>query len=437
MTASDSTTRRAFIRNSLYATSALALSCTRPAPAAREAVRAAAPPPRPADAERTDLDAGLDASRASTTPASSEATPDSAAAGATSSTTTHPRPLLARYPALAGALPWMDLGGLPTPVSHQERLGRHLGIGALYVKHDDRAGETYGGSKARKLEHLLAEAVRLGARTVLTFGGVGSNHALATAVQAERLGLGCRLLLLPERPSEHAREHLLAEHRLGCEQHRARGVDRDEARRVLGARFERESPYVIPAGGTSPLGNAGYVNAALELAEQCAAGELPVPDLLYVAAGTTGTAAGLYVGLRAAGLPTRLVAVRASNPGTGSLRHLRGEIEATAQYLRGLDPSFPEVEITSELLHLEHGAAGPGYAIPTPEGERATELARELAAIELDPTYTAKSFAGLIAHAPRLTDRAVLFWNTFDPRHVSPGDVEPEDLPRAFRGYFR
>lgn len=343
-----------------------------------------------------------------------------------------------RFPRLAEGLPWMDLGGLPTPITPARELGSHIGIPGLYIKRDDVAGAEYGGSKARKLEHLVADALDRGQRDILTFGGVGSNHALATAVHTHRLGLGCILLLLPERPSQHAREHLLAEHHLGCEQYRAsstddRAVDQVLARRGSGV----PTPYVIPAGGTSPLGNVGYVNAAFELAEQCAAGLMPVPDELYVAAGTLGTAAGLYVGLRAAGLPTRLVSVRASNPGTGSLRNLRAQIESTSRFLRERDPDFPDVEIVEALLHHERGFTGEGYAIPSSAGRHAQETAHEHGGIELDPTYTAKAFAALISRAPRHAERIVLFWNTFDPRHVGSGTVGAGDLPPEFRGYLR
>jgi D-cysteine desulfhydrase len=244
-------------------------------------------------------------------------------------------------------------------------------------------------------------------------------------------------MLLPETPSQHARDHLLAEHRLGCELVAATAADVRDTEGVL-ARANREAPsYLIPMGGTSPLGNTGYVNAAFELAAQCDAGELPIPDVIYVALGTAGTAAGLYVGLRAAGLATRLVAVRASNPGRGSLRNLRAAIEATSSYLHQLDASFPEVEAEESLLHLEHGSAGRGYAIPTEEGARAAALAQELEGIRLDSTYTAKAFAALINDAPRLSGESVLFWNTYDPRTVSTEGVTPEDLPRAFQRYFR
>lgn len=413
------TTRRGFLqRTALGAIGAAALGCGGPPPAP-----SSVPPPAPS---RPECD-GSERSRHETR--ESRETDE-----------THPRPLLASYPGLAAALPWLDLGGLPTPVTSHEALAARLGLGRLLVKRDDRAGDVYGGSKARKLEHLLAAAMAEGRPAVLTSGGVGSNHALATAVHARRLGLGCVLMLLPEPAGDHVRAHLLAERGLGCEQFPERGTDETAVRRVLALRGAGEAaPYVIPAGGTGALGTAGYVNGAFELAEQVEAGEAPVPDVIYVAAGTTGTAAGLALGLRAAGLPSRLVAVRASNRGTATEARLRREIEAAASLLGGLDLAFqPPVEAAAEpaLLRLEHGAAGPGYAIPTPEGARAAALARDLGGLELDGTYTAKAFAALIDDAPRLAGQTVLFWNTFDPRPVGPGGARPADLPAPFRRYF-
>ena len=106
-----------------------------------------------------------------------------------------------------------------------------------------------------------------------------------------------------------------------------------------------------------------------------------------------------------------------------------------------LDPTFRAPAAAAgagpELLHLEHGAAGPGYAIPTPEGARATALARDLGGLELDATYTAKAFAALVADAPRLAGLTVLFWSTYDPRAVGAGGAVPGDLPAPLRRYFQ
>lgn len=329
------------------------------------------------------------------------------------------RALLRAHPRLR-ALSWIDLGGLPTPVERApSSLERELGH-ALWIKRDDLAGEGFGGSKARKLELFLAEA----RGRVLTFGGAGSNHALATAFHAHRLGLPCALVLLPEPPADHVERHLLAAHGLGAELHAGRRADLDDG----GARFG--PAYVIPQGGTSALGSVGYVGAGFELARQCATGELPIPDHVFIATGTTGAAAGLYVGLRAAGLTSSLVAVRASSRASANEARLAREIGETVSLLRRIDPHFPDVGVDRNV-RIEHRFAGAGYAIPSAAGERASALARGL--IDLDPTYTAKAFAALIA--ARLRGPA-LFWNTYDARPIATASTE-ENLPPAFRRYFR
>jgi 1-aminocyclopropane-1-carboxylate deaminase/D-cysteine desulfhydrase-like pyridoxal-dependent ACC family enzyme len=337
------------------------------------------------------------------------------------------RPLLAR-----AELPWIDLGGLPTRVEPADvRLSRHLGV-SLWIKRDDLAGEGFGGSKARKLELFLADALERGHQRVLTFGGAGSNHALATAFHARRLGLACTLVLLPEPRSEHVRRHLLAAHGLGASLIAGTRADREDPARLIARLGEH---YVIPQGGTSPLGNLGYVGAGLELADQRARGELPVPRRIYMAGGTTGAAAGLYVGLRAGRLGSELVVVRASGRGTANDARLAREIDVTAQRLRALDPTSPSVRADARSVRVDHRAAGDGYAIPSEEGARAAALARELGALTLDSTYTAKAFAALVRDAPSLRGEDVLFWNTYDAREVAT-DAEPGDLPASFRRYF-
>lgn len=341
------------------------------------------------------------------------------------------RVLLTRYGALA-SLPWLDLGGRPTPLTRHPELARRIGLGELLVKRDDRAGHPYGGSKARKLELLLGEAIRRGHRSVLTFGGVGSNHALATAVHARRLGLGCHLVLLHEPPSDHSRAHLLAAAAVGATLHAGRRGDRDDPR--VGARLAPgEDPFVIPMGGTAPLGDAGYVDAAFELAAQ-----LPEPpDAIYVAVGTTGTLAGIAIGLRALGWPTRLIGVRASGRATGGRRRVAEEVERTVAMLRRRDPSFPEVRPSRRLFELDHRAVGEGYARPTRAGARATRLSEAHGGPPLDPTYTAKVMSALVRRAGEHRGDRVLFWQTYDPRLPAPGDATVEDLPLALRGYAR
>lgn len=411
-------TRRSLLHCGLCSIGALSFGCSRTSQS--EPVQLSTERPDP-DGSSTAANADVDVDQTV-----QDASSDQDATGES----THRRALLAAYPALVGSLPWIDLGGLPTTVTHAQNLGRHLGIPGLYIKRDDEAGVEYGGSKARKLEHILAHVQAQGKTSVLTFGGLASNHALATAVHAHRLGLGCSLLLQRQHQTERLTEHLLAEHRLGCSLRMGPTDSQDE---LIASMAER--PYVIPTGGSSPIGNVGYVNAGFELARQCRDENIPVPDVIYIAAGTTGAAAGLFIGLCVSGLPSRLVAVRTSGRGVANMRRVRRELEGTSQYLEGL--GFPEIELDMDRFSLEHGFCGSGYAVPSQEGSRAAELTQRHEGIELDPTYTAKAMAALMANAGQLRDQTVMFWNTYDPREVSGGDTEPTELPRAFQRYFR
>jgi D-cysteine desulfhydrase len=343
------------------------------------------------------------------------------------------RPLLRTHPALREKLPFVRLGLLPTPVERAVALGEHLGMGALWVKRDDLSGEVYGGGKVRKLEFLLGEASQGGARTVVTFGGVGSNHAVATAIYAGQLGMHAVLLLLPEPADDHVRQHLLADLGAGAELRPARARFEGMVQQLVRGGAD---PYVIAPGGSSPLGNVGFVNAAFELADQIAGGEVPEPDVIYLAMGTMGSVVGLALGLRAAGLESRVVAVRASSPGTSSEARMRAMAAETEAYLRGLDPSFPELGLRSGNITIAGGYLGAGYGRVTGKARDAIEVARALGQLTLEHVYTGKALAALIDDAPRLSNRVVLFWNTHNSRELHLLGVDPNDVPPEFRGYF-
>ena len=346
-----------------------------------------------------------------------------------------PVPLLRAHPALRQTLPFVRLGLLPTPVEHAVALGQHLGIGSLWVKRDDLSGEAYGGGKVRKLEFLLGEASHVNARTVVTFGGVGSNHAVATAIYAGQLGMHAVLFLLPEPADDYVRQHLLADLGAGAELRLAHGRAQSE---VMARRLIRRTadPYIVAPGGSSPLGNVGFVNAALELADQIAGGEMPEPDVIYMAMGTMGSVIGLALGLRAAGLKSRVVAVRASSPGTSSEARMLAMAAETEAYLRDLDPSFPQLGPWSGVVTIAGGYLGAGYGRATMKARNAIEIARDLARLELEHVYTGKALAALIDDAPRLSNKVVLFWNTHNSREIRRQAVDPRNMPAEFRGYF-
>jgi len=349
-----------------------------------------------------------------------------------------------RYPALETALPHRILADLPTPVERSTRLGEAVGLERLFVKRDDLTGREYGGNKVRKLEFLLARAIEKGAKEVMTFGCAGSNHAAATAFYAQKVGLRSISMLLPQPNAHSVRRNLLLSFRCGAELHAYRGprgvavgvrVQRARHRITMGA-----YPETIPAGGSSALGAVGYVNAAFELAAQVAGGELPEPDRIYVAAGTTGTAAGLILGLRAAGLRSRVVPVRVTGERFANVSRILALLVETNRLLHACAPAFPRFSWSEEDIRLRHDMYGGQYALYTEAAVASVRLAKETEDIRLDGTYTGKAFAALMSDAANgdLGGETVLFWDTYNSRDVSHliSGVDYRDLPRAFHRYF-
>jgi 1-aminocyclopropane-1-carboxylate deaminase/D-cysteine desulfhydrase-like pyridoxal-dependent ACC family enzyme len=156
---------------------------------------------------------------------------------------------------------------------------------------------------------------------------------------------------------------------------------------------------------------------------------------VYVPLGTGGSAVGLAIGLRAAGLDTRVVAVRTASHRYGTPRDLEKMRRETIRLLQEHDPNFPDVAL--DRLEVREGFVGRGYAEPTDAGKAARSLVHETAGLELDLTYSAKAFAALVKDAPSLSGQVVVFWLTYDARPVEIGGSRAEDLPRELRGYAR
>lgn len=352
-------------------------------------------------------------------------------------------PLFSRCPAMREKLPHVPLGVFPTPVERHDELARELGIGELWVKRDDLSGEIYGGNKVRKLEVLLADALRSGAREVVTFGGAGSNHALATAIYGPRLGLTVDLFLTPQPASEHVRRNLLLDHAFGAHMHHAEDAASamDAAAEHVRRRTEETgiAPYVIPYGGTNALAVTGMMDAGLELVMQAFQGELPPPDVVYVAAGSLGTAAGIAIGLAVGECTAEVRAVRVTSAEVASQEVLDALIEDTRDLVCAMDTSCScTIEIAPRVL-LVDDAYGAGYGTPMPEAEAAVRLAAA-SGLTLDGTYTGRAFASLIAAAStgELADKRVVFWDTFDSHDFTDllADADPAALPDAFSRYF-
>jgi len=334
---------------------------------------------------------------------------------------TEPVPLLhASFPALAQTLPHTSLGVPPTPV--RRLAGLEQGGASIWLKDDgDFGAGRWGGNKVRKLEWLLADARRRGARCILTVGGLGTNWGLATALYGREHGLETALALVDQPVDEHVRAQTARLERSGAALHITHTKLRTVAalpwlmaRHAHGPRL----PYLLPAGGSSSVGTLGYVEAALELAVQVREGALPEPSHVVVPVGTGGTVAGLTLGLRLAGLRTRAVGVVVNDKLRLDARAIVRLARRTERLLRRRGADLPPLGLDDDAVTILPDWLGPGYGHPTPEAERVRALAAERERLALDPVYTAKAMAALLAidAAGRLGDGPVLFVHTDGPR---------------------
>lgn len=275
-------------------------------------------------------------------------------------------------------------GGGPTPV-------RELRSG-LWLKDDGAFGDGgWGGNKVRKLEWLLGHAREHGRRRILTFGGLGTNWGLATTLYGRTIGVETVLALVDQPMTDHVAEQFARIRRSG-----ARVVLTRSPRRTVAALpwlwLRNGRPWVLPAGGSTPLGAVGYVAAGLEIGEQVRAGTLPEPDRIVLAVGTGGTLAGLVVGLQLAELRTRPHGVIVNDKlrlDHGRLTKLAGRCAR----LVGADVDAGAFTLTRDFL-------GGGYGEPLPAADP-----------DFDPVYTGKAMA-----ATRELDGTNLFLQTDGPR---------------------
>ena len=306
------------------------------------------------------------------------------------------------------------LGTFPTAVEHAS---------GLWIKRDDRSGALYGGNKVRKLELLLGEAIHAGKSRVVTIGAAGSHQVVATALYGRHEGLEVEAVLVPQPGTEHARANLRVALAEGLRPFVASSWA--IAPVLLASRLGRDA-FVIPLGGSSAVGSIGYVEAAKELAAQVAAFELPEPDVVVVAMGSGGTAAGLAVGFELLGMRTRVVGVAVSSPASVLGAMARRMARKTAARIR-----MPRAAAlrAAERISVDARWIGRGYGYATREGERAMEA---YPSMHLDPTYTAKALAAAMDLA-RASSARVLFWHTFSSRPMrgAPGPLTPE-LERLF-----
>jgi 1-aminocyclopropane-1-carboxylate deaminase/D-cysteine desulfhydrase-like pyridoxal-dependent ACC family enzyme len=314
--------------------------------------------------------------------------------------------IVRRFPALAW-LPRAALGRYPTPVVSAGELAPDL-----WVKRDDLDAEPLGGNKVRSLEFLLG-GVGPGSH-VLTVGPTGSTHALATAVYAKQLGARVSVFRWPQESSRVARQ--VAARTVAV-------ADRVVDMRTIASVYVRAAvarlrgAHWVPAGGSVPLGILGHVNAALELAEQVARHDAPLPRRVIVPLGSGGTAAGLLAGFVLAGLDVELIGARVVPRIVANRRRVIGLARRTLALIAlrtGERTTFPP----APRFRIVHDVYGGAYARETPEGRDAAARFARWAGTTLDATYSAKALVAAL-HASG-AGGPTLYWLTFDGHWLSP-----------------
>lgn len=355
-------------------------------------------------------------------------------------------PLYKNFPGLITTLPHVTLGQFPTPIQHLSNIEKITGAKNLFIKRDDQTSALFGGNTVRKLEFLLGDALNGNALTVLTRGCVGSNHATTTALHAQKIGLKTILCFADQKPTEYLRRNLLLNYHAGAQILNYTTPAQIDADLVAIGRTHVAlygiSPYYIPSGGSNKVGVIGYVNAALELKEQIAQGLLPEPDFIYVGFGSGGTAAGLVLGLKLAGLKSKVIAISAVAEKSPHEKEnlIKNLCLCTTEYLTRYDANFPKISLSLEDFVINHDFVGDGYALVSERITQAIKLLQEQEQIVLDGTYAGKAWTALVHDVTTqpIKDKTVLFWNTFcssDFKDIT-SNIDYHALPSTLHEYF-
>jgi len=286
--------------------------------------------------------------------------------------------------------------GAPTPLHPLANLSRHLNGPDIWIKRDDLTGLAFGGNKTRKLEFLIGEAVAQGATHIVTQGATQSNHVRQTVAAANLHGLKTTVLLEERVTGAHddyyTSGNVLLDQILGATiETRPAGLDMNAEMIPVGERLRAngETPYLIPGGGSNPVGALGYVVSAHEIISQANDRQLIIDHVVH-ATGSTGTQAGLVVGFEAANshIPVLGISVRA--PKERQEDNVRRLARSTWDLL-GARGDFPDATVVANSDYV-----GDGYGIPTDGMVEATQLLAQHEGIFLDPVYSGKGFAGLV-----------------------------------------
>jgi D-cysteine desulfhydrase len=283
-----------------------------------------------------------------------------------------------------------------TPIEKLARLSTALAGPTIYIKRDDLLGLAGGGNKTRKLEFLVAEALDQGADTLITCGAVQSNHCRLTLAAAVKEGLKCRLVLEERVPGSYNPEsggNNFLFQLMGVEKITVApgGSDMMAAMQAVAEEVagEGRKAYIIPGGGSNPVGATGYVACAEEILAQTFDLGLNI-DRIICASGSAGTHAGLVTGFYGNSSNLPVIGINVSRSKIDQEELVYDLVQRTAKHV-GLNADIPR-----EAVVCFDEYVGPGYSLPTPEMAEAVRMLARMEGVLIDPVYTGKAMAGLI-----------------------------------------
>jgi len=358
------------------------------------------------------------------------------------------------YPQLEGKIPWVPiLTNTPTKIERLEKLESNLGLKRtkIYIKRDDKNHDIYGGNKLRKFEFIFGKAQKKNKKGMITIGGYGSNHCLACAIMSNQFGLKCNLFLFPQPLTWHVQRCLLLYDYFNAKLHHNKSFF-GLALNAIFFKIMHPKHYAMLPGGSlllgfgSPTGTLGFVEAVIELKSQIEKGEIEEPDIIFVAAGTCGTAAGLIAGCKLMGMKTRVHAVAVSMDWIVKTSTIAKNANKALKILQKKDKSVPNIHVNEEDFKLIKGYLGSEYGTKTKRGQNAVDKVMELEGkykgFKLETTYTGKTLAAMLDYldSDEIKDKVVLFWNTYNSndltKYLKEIQFNYKKLPKKFYKFY-
>ncbi len=329
--------------------------------------------------------------------------------------------LFRKFPSLKDNIPFHSIGSYPTPLKPLTHVSKSFNSN-IWIKDDSHTANKYGGNKVRKLEFLLADAVKNKTKRIITLGGVGSNHIIATGIYAKDLGISTEGFVYCQPVIEHLKENILlaAKHGIGLHL----GGSYFGMIRKLAQAYgyytirDHQIPYIITPGGSCSLGVLGYVNAAIELYEQTHDNTQPKIDAIFVAVGTCGTFAGLLLAKWLFQHSWKIIGVRVTPKSVANNYIIWKLIHKTYLLLRRY-VDIPAISL--QLIPMIGSSFGNGYGHPLENYQSLSKLFAE-DNVDLEPVYTGKVINTLHEYAKNRDNENIVFWNTYS------GDVHTSDI---------